>query len=120
MRRFSLLALTIGAATLVAAEPAHAARDTTSVLLQNDRTVPVTVYLETGGREIQLGKVGPMATSTLVIPRWLVSYETPLHIFVHPANGDDQDSGLLEVNTGDRIGVIVPARDVFEPFPLDR
>ena len=107
-----LLVLSFAGATALGAQPmSRPPRDTTDVVVQNDRTEPVTVYLETATGEFRLGRVGPLGTADLVVPRWLVGSGAAVDIFVHPRRGFDEDTGELEVRRGDRVGVIVPARD---------
>jgi hypothetical protein len=82
--------------------------DTTTVTVQNDRPVPVTVYVEEGDFDHRLGSVGPDTTVTLRLTAPLVSQPTDLQIVVHP-RGEFDLAADLSVRPGSHLGVVVPS-----------
>ncbi|MEO7084722.1 MAG: hypothetical protein ABI442_12915 [Gemmatimonadaceae bacterium] len=78
------------------------------VVVQNDRTVPVTLYLETDNGEIKLGVVAPLAESTMRIPDYL-SHDD-VQFFAHPEGQIDQTSGYIDLRDSQRVGLVIPPR----------
>jgi len=111
----TLVALSfLGVATAFAERPPRPS-DTTSVVVQNNRTSPVRVYLDIGNQEITLGTVKAMDVATLVVPRWLIHDQEEVNIFVQPRNGFEQETGYIEVEPGEHLGIIVPDHNVGFP-----
>ncbi|MFN8573518.1 MAG: hypothetical protein U0132_15800 [Gemmatimonadaceae bacterium] len=110
----SILALI--ALPLLAGAPRHhhtpaAAPDSSSmtvVLVQNDRSQPITVYAQDDIGEFKLGVVPPDSVLTLRVPDLMVGGSATIDFFIHPKGGNEQESGFIEVREGDRVGLVVP------------
>jgi hypothetical protein len=85
-------------------------RAETTLTVENERNVPVTIYAEEGDFDHPLGRVGAHDESTFVLPAWLSGPGQGVRLFVHPLNGFDLASDLLDVTRGEHIGVRVPPR----------
>jgi hypothetical protein len=104
------------ASALAAAKPHHprhdAATDSSHVTLvevQNDRSVPVTVYAQDSWGEIKLGVVPADSTVTLRLRDDFVS-RGDVDFFVQPRGQLEQETGYLEMHRGERLGIVVPPR----------
>lgn len=80
-----------------------------TVQVQNDRKVPVTVFVERGPFDLRIGVVGPMQTTTLRLPPWVASDGEAIRIFVQPEGGEDLESQELIVHRDVQLSVLVPA-----------
>jgi hypothetical protein len=81
--------------------------DTTEVVVQNNRDVPVTVYLEVGDEDVRLGTVSSRGDSILRVPSYLAVDD--VKIFVEPAGELEESTGDLDLKPGEHLGVVVPA-----------
>lgn len=114
--RFSrpLIAVGLACSTTLAAAPATT-NDRQAPLarieVQNDRKVPVTVFIERGSFDVRVGVVGPLQTSTLALPDWIANQRAEVAIFVHPEGGRDLVSEHLTVHSGALLGLHVPVGD---------
>lgn len=81
-----------------------------TVQVQNDRNVPVTVFIERGPFDLRIGEVGAMQTSTLKLPPWVANDGEEIRVFVQPEGGQDLESQLLTVHRNVQLGVLVPAK----------
>lgn len=79
------------------------------VQVQNDRNVPVTIYVEHGDFDIRLGVVKPMQMANLRIPSWLEREGEDLQVYAHPEGGMDLATQHFTWRSGARLGVLVPA-----------
>jgi hypothetical protein len=87
--------------------------DTTAdnVTVQNDRKVPVTVYLENGLFDRRLGIVPPHVSATLPLPAWLVNGRETVQLFAHPeGEGEDLATQDVSLRPPGRVVFLVPAR----------
>lgn len=92
--------------------PAPAPEDSSSmtvVVVQNDRNVPVTVYVQSELGELKLGVVGPGADTTMRIADYLVT-EGDIRFFVQPKGQLEEGSALVDVERGQRVGLVIPPR----------
>lgn len=80
----------------------------TTVEVQNNRKVPVTVFIDRGPFDVRVGEVGPMKTATLKLPTWVASEGHDVQIFVHPEGEEDLASQEFSVHRGVHLGVLVP------------
>ena len=80
----------------------------TLVVVQNDRRVPATVYLERGDEDIRLGVVGAFGDTTLRIPDYLADGEA--RFFVEPAGEIDESTSLIDIERGKHVGLVIPER----------
>ena len=93
------------------------ARDN-SVTVQNDRPVPVTVYMEYGAFDRRLGIVPAQTTATLALPAWAVSERQSIQLFVHPdGEAEDLASQDFSLTPPARLGILVPAQGSMPPTP---
>ena len=110
----TLVALSLfGVATAFAERPPRS--DTTSVAVQNNRSAPVSVYLDIGDREVRLGTVNALDVTTFVVPRWLVLNDEDVNIFVEPKNGFEMQTGFIALQPGQHVGIIVPDKNISFP-----
>ncbi len=102
--------------------PASVTADTSvnTVTVQNDRKVPVTVYMEYGDFDRRLGVVPALQTATLPLPPWAVEGRESIQLFVHP-EGEAEDLATQEftLEPPARLAMMVPARGNMAPAPAD-
>ena len=107
---FAVLALpfTIAAAPRHPAKPAAPADSSmiTTVTVQNDRSVPVTVYVQDPWQEYKLGVIGANATAPLAL-RASAFAKDEIQFFVQPARGIETSTKPIDVVRGERIGLVV-------------
>jgi hypothetical protein len=107
------LATLAGVAAAQSAQPVHdtAPPDTSAnaVTVQNDRKVPVTIYMDWGPFDRRLGIVPPLQTATLPLPAWAVRDHETIRLFAHP-EGDPDDLATEEfpLESPGRIAMMVP------------
>lgn len=77
-----------------------------SVVVQNDRNVPVTVYVENGSLDTKIGTVDALHTATLPLPSWVTS-KPNVSFAIHPARGLDLEANAFDVHPGVRLGLVV-------------
>ena len=85
-----------------------------TVEVQNNRKVPVTVYLEYGVFDRRIGEVPPMQTATLPIPKFAPN-QASVQLFVHPEGERDLETQNLSVKPGEKLAMIVPATGTMMP-----
>lgn len=92
-----------------------------TIQVQNDRKVPITVFIERGDFDVRLGKVAAMRTATLNLPDWVVTGNAKVEIFVHPDGETDLASQSFDVTPGAKLGMIVQPGDMpaWSPSPDD-
>lgn len=88
-----------------------------AVTVQNNRAVPVTVFLEYGVFDRRLGEVAARSTAALVIPAWVVDEHPTAELFVHPEGELDLSSQELDLRHGQRLGLVVPEHGDMMPSP---
>jgi len=109
-----------GALRLASAAPADTVADTAAntVTVQNDRKVPVTVYMEYGAFDRRLGTVPALRAATLPLPKWAVRGRARIQLFVHPeGEADDLATQEFSLEPPGRIGMVVPPRGGMPPSP---
>jgi len=84
----------------------------TTVTVNNDYSVPVTVYIENGDFDTRIGSVPSKDEETLMIPDRL-TVDGPegmesVAIFVHPEGGLDMASHIFELKPGAHLLLKVP------------
>jgi hypothetical protein len=89
-----------------------------TVEVENNRKVPVTVYLEYGVFDRRIGEVPAMQTATLPIPRWAPN-QASVQLFVHPEGERDLETQNLSVTPGEQLALIVPASGKMLVAPSD-
>lgn len=85
-------------------------RAETTLTVDNERNVPVTIYAEEGDFDHELGQIPAHGESTIVLPGWLTGPGDAVRLFVHPKNGFDLASDLLDIERGEHMGLRVPPR----------
>lgn len=108
-------------ASASAQAPKKTAESGADIAVQNNRKVPVTVYLDQGDFDLRLGEVGALNTSTLKLPTWLVRDQRDIQIFVHPEDGNDLASTHFTVAPGTHLALTVQVGDYppWKPSPAD-
>ena len=76
----------------------------TLVDVQNDRSVPVTVYVQYTRDEVELGVVGPVSTARLRVVDALAA-DGSLDFFVYPKGQPERETGTLDVHRAERPGI---------------
>jgi hypothetical protein len=128
--KMQLATLAFGLATLASVAPAQAAHgrspavaDTSAdaVTVQNDRKVPVTIYIEYGVFDRRLGIVPALQTATLPLPAWAVRGHERVQLSAHPEGEvDDLSTQELTLRPPGRLGMLIPPRGaVTSPSPTD-
>lgn len=86
--------------------------DTVSGLtVQNERNVPVTVFMEYGRFDRRLGVVPPATTGTLPLPGWAVRGHTQIRLFARPEGElDDLATQQFALQSPPRLTLRVPPR----------
>ena len=90
-----------------------------SLTLQNDRTVPVTVYLEQGSFDQRLGTVPGDAIATLPLPKEIVWDGSAVQVYVHPKDGFGLATRDFTVRPGVHVAVLVPPSGGLAPTPAE-
>jgi len=84
---------------------------TNAVTVQNDREVPVTVYLSNGKIEQRLGVVPALATETLALPSSAVRPGASVRLIAHPAASfEDLSTDKFTLGPSGRVAMIVRAQ----------
>ena len=102
--------------------PPRATIDTVNaVTVQNNRKVPVTVYLEQGRFDFRLGIVSPMGTETLRLPAAALKGLASVRLSVHPqGEAGDLMSQHFTLPRAARITLLVPSiGDMGDLTPAD-
>ncbi len=81
----------------------------TLIVVQNERNVPVTIYAENEFGEYNLGIVNADGTQTIQLARYMVEHGA-LKFFVQPKGQLEESSDPIDVDIGQRIGLVVPVR----------
>jgi hypothetical protein len=103
-----LLALPPGARPTIPREELDSA-SMTLVVVQNDRSVPVTVYAQYEWSESKLGVVLAGASKTFRLSEYFLE-SGDVDFFVQPTGQAEEESGNMEIRRGEHVGVIVPPR----------
>jgi hypothetical protein len=122
--------LVLGLATLASAAqaevpwrlPPAVTTDTTAntVTVQNDRKVPVTIYMEHGQFDRRLGIVPALQTKALRLPAWAVQERDTIQLFAHPEGEvDDLATQEFSLKRPARIAKVVPRRGDMPKPPTD-
>ena len=102
------------------ATPAGARPESVYVEVQNERDVPVTVYVQYGLFDRRLGEVAAGQSATLAVPEWATRDRATLRLLVYAA-GDAADLGskAFVVQSPGRLALVIPARGWTPPAPED-
>jgi len=100
--------------TLAAPAPAFAAapppKVPATITVQNDRPVPIDVYLQSGYFDTKIGSVAADGLTVLHIPRYLDG--TDAQIFVRPQIGLELETPEVALPTHGTLDILVPDNDV--------
>ncbi len=93
------------------------------VTVQNDRTTPVTVYLEAAGIDRRLGVVAAGDVATLQLPAWAVNGKSTVRLLARPEGaGVSVATPLFPLSGAVRVGLLVPPSGIASidsvPVPL--
>jgi hypothetical protein len=93
------------------------------VTVQNDRSTPVTVYLESAGFDRRLGVVAAGEVATLPLPAWAVNGRRTLRLLARPeGSGVSVATPFFAVSGVVRVGLLVPPSGIASidsvPVPL--
>lgn len=81
-----------------------------TVTVQNNRSVPVDVYLERGSLDMRIGSVKADQEGVLPLPAYLENGET-VRIVVHPKHGLDLVSPDVRIPASGTLPILVPLTD---------
>ena len=109
-----------GQAAQTAVPAVRADSTANTVTVQNDRKVPVTVYLEYGEFDRRLGIVPGLQTKTLPLPTTLVRGRETVQLFAH-AEGDADDLATqeFELRPPGRVAMLIPSWGDMDKAPAD-
>jgi hypothetical protein len=118
-----LAGATLALGTLVTPGPVSAvgppAKHAPTVTVQNNRPVPVDVYVERGDLDMRVGTVNAEQEGVLPLPAWLENGES-VRIVVHPKRGIDLESPDVRIPRTGTLPVLVPLNDTgYFPPPRD-
>jgi hypothetical protein len=82
----------------------------TTVTVQNNRPVPVVVYLDQGKFDIRLGTVPARNIARLDLPKYL-NENASVDVVIHPEGGRDLSAGPITLEMGKKLEVLVPTND---------
>ena len=101
---FPMVGLRAGYATWTSLE-----RLDNSVTVENDRKVPVTVYMEYGEFDRRLGTVPASSTATLQLPGWAVQSHQTIALFAHPEGEvDDLATQRFTLEAPGQLSMVIP------------
>jgi len=83
-------------------------KETTTVTVQNNRAVPVTVYIDHGEFDTRIGEIPANQQSTLGIPEWVVRRQTTAQFILTPRGQVELASPFLDLGKGSHLFVEVP------------
>jgi hypothetical protein len=121
MRALTLLTIVTSCAALSTPASARAQGGDTSdstvasVHVQNNRTVPVTLFIDRGEFDVRLGTVAPLQTATLKLPKWIATENSEVKIYLHPEGAADLETETFAVHPGIQLGLVVPLGDRTPP-----
>ena len=117
-----MVALALGLGTLASVSAAQVPQrlpptvttDTANtVTVQNQRKVPVTVYMEFGKFDRRLGVVPPfdVATLPLLLPSWATRGQMRIQLFAHAeGDADDLETQQFSLRAPARLALVIPPR----------
>ncbi len=83
-------------------------KNTTTVTVENDRAVPVTIFVERGEFDTRIGTVAPNAETTLMVPDWIAKESDEAVLYAHPEGQDDLGTWRFEMSPGVHLFLKVP------------
>jgi len=83
-------------------------KGTTTLTVENNRPVEVTVLIEGSRFDTRIGTVPPTQERTLDIPDWLAGERRTAEIFIHPEGGLDLSSQSFTLTPGSHLLLKVP------------
>lgn len=110
--------LTMAAPQVAPAVAPMPQRDSATVTVQNDRKVPVNVFLAMDYGDLRVGTVPPLKTETLAMPSWLVRDGATVHLFLEPEGETDLGSRDFTLKPGAHFALLVPEEGTPEPPPM--
>lgn len=87
--------------------------------IQNERPVPITVYLKSGRFDRRLVEVPARTTRMLTLPSWAVSGRNDVALLVHAEGQSDLGFRTFIVRSGDRLSLQIPATGMLPSTPDD-
>src|SRR5688500_344481 len=96
----------LGAGAPVSAQSTYRSSDEAELLVQNNRSVPVTVYLEGPLFERELGKVEPMRSATFSVPK--LREGEMVELLIQP-RGQIALKGRAFMTDEALLGLVIPA-----------
>jgi hypothetical protein len=92
-----------------AGQQAHS--DETVVVVDNQNLYDMTIYAYQGSQRMRLGRARGTSTTTLKIPKSIVSGVTQMRFFAEPmGNQRSYLSEVIPVQPGDQVEWMIPAR----------
>ena len=121
LRIATLLALCATALPLAAQQGARGVtyRDSAVVDVQNQRAVPVTIFLRTGRFDRRIAIVPAHTTRMVLLPAVVLEGRENVALVVHPEGEPDLGTRMFIVRSGDRLSLEIPALGKLPPTPGD-
>jgi hypothetical protein len=98
------------AATQLSGQHAGPSSARGTVTVQNNRDVPVTVYVDHAPLEVRIGTVAPMQIASLPLPEGDAVAGREVRFYLHPSRGPDLKAEAFIAHPGARIGLMIPDR----------
>ena len=100
--------------------PRQVAQQGVVVDVQNERNVPVTVFIKAGPFDRRLAVVPARQTRQVALPDWATKDQRAVKLVIH-AEGDVEDVGtrIYSVRSAGHLSVIVPAKGRMPVLPED-
>ena len=121
LRIATLLALGAIALPLAAQQEVRGVtyKDSAIVDVQNERAVPVTIYLRTGRFDRRIAVVPARTTRIVLLPSFALEGRSNVALVVHPEGEPDLGMRMFVVRSGDRLSLEIPALGKLPPLPGD-
>ena len=85
------------------------AREPTTVVVDNQALLDMTIYVVRGAQRVRLGTATGLSKTRLTIPQGIVAGATTLRFLADPIGGNRQPvSEEVNVGEGDEIGLRIP------------
>ena len=101
------MALFLGATAPLAAQSAHPVH-TDQLLVQNNRDVPVEIYLNTSPVDMKMGTIAPFSSAMMTIPKWVVADQNAIDVVAIPDGQIALKGEALLQDGGPNFAMVVP------------
>jgi hypothetical protein len=99
----------VGVAMPASAQSAYQVTGKSELIIQNNRSVPVTIYLESGPFERQLGRVEAMRSASFSVPEHLLREGETIDLLIEPRGQLALKAKAFVSDDVTQLGLVVPA-----------